>query len=70
MIKKKLKQFWDYINGHKTIIFLTAATVMREAVNYDLVNDSKGVSFAIVITTVLGGGSLVHHVKKGLKKKK
>lgn len=69
-MKKKLKQLWDYLNGHKTVIFMTAATVMQQAVNYGIINDTKGVNFAIALTVTLGGGSLAHHVKKGLKKKK
>jgi len=69
-MKKKLKQLWDYLNGHKTIIFTTAVIVMQQAVKYDILEDSKGVNFAIGLTMTLGGGSLAHHVKKGLKKKK
>jgi len=69
-MKNKVNKLWNYLDGHKTVIFMTAATIMQQAVNYDVINDSKGVNFVIGLTLTLGGGSLAHHVKKGLKKTK
>ena len=60
-----MKRVWEFLNGNKTIICMTASTMLQQAVKYDIVPESKGISFAIGITMTLGGGSLFHHAKKG-----
>ena len=60
-----MKKAWDFINGNKTIIFMTSATVLQQAMQYGIINESKGLNFAIGLSLTLGGGSLFHHYKKG-----
>jgi hypothetical protein len=60
-----MKKTWDWLNGNKTIIFNTSASVLQQMVLSDIVPGSKGVKFTIGVLFVLGGGSLVHHIKKG-----
>jgi len=64
------KKAWDYIDGHKTIIFMTASTVLQQMQNYEIIPDKKGWNFAIGLTMTLGGGSLAHHIKKTIKNEK
>ena len=60
-----MKKVWNFLNGNKTIICLTSATILQQAVNYNLINDSNGIQFAIGLSLTLGGGALGHHIKKG-----
>lgn len=62
---KTLKNFWNIIEGNKTIICMTTATVLQQAIKYDIINDSKGLQFAIGLSITFGGGSLWWHAKKG-----
>jgi hypothetical protein len=59
------KQIWKFLDGNKSIICLGTATVLQQAIKYDLINDSKMIQFTIGLTLVLGGGSIWHHAKKG-----
>lgn len=65
-----MKKTWEFLNGHKTVIFMTTATVLQQAMISGLINESKGLNFAIGMTLTLGGGSLAHHLKKGYNKLK
>jgi len=60
-----MKKAWEFLNGNKTIIFMTTATVLQQAIQYGIINDSKPLSFAIGLSITLGTGSLGHHIKKG-----
>ena len=60
-----MKKAWEFLNGNKTIICMTTATVLQQAVQYGLINESNGVNFAIGLSITLGTGSLGHHLKKG-----
>ena len=60
-----MKKIWKYLNGNKTIICMTCATILQQAIQYNVLSDSNGINFAINILLLLGGGSLAHHVKKG-----
>ena len=64
-MKAQLKKIWNFVDGNKTIICMSTATILQQAVNSGILNDSKGINFAIGLTITLGGGSLYHHVKKG-----
>ena len=63
-----MKKVFDYFNGHKTIIFNTTAATLQQLVMHDIINDTKGVQFSISMCLVFGGGSLIHHIKKAIKK--
>lgn len=63
------KKIWNYIDGHKTVIFMTTASVLQQMQHYEIIPDKKGWNFAIGLIVVLGGGSLGHRVKKKFKKK-
>lgn len=65
IMKDTLKKTWDYLNGNKTIICMTTATILQQAINAGILSDSKALSFAIGVSITLGTGSLAHHVKKG-----
>ena len=67
-MKKIAINEWKWTNGHKTIIFNTSAAVLQQAINYDLIKDTKGMQFTIGLLLTFGGGSLVHHIRKGIKK--
>jgi hypothetical protein len=62
---KILQNTWNWLNGNKTIICMTAATVLQQAMKYEIVPDSKGWNFAIGLFITIGTGSLGHHIKKG-----
>jgi hypothetical protein len=62
---KILKNIWDWADGNKTIICMSTATLLQQAVKYDLLPDSKGLNFLIGIAITFGTGSLGHHIKKG-----
>lgn len=64
-----MKKAWEFLNGNKTIICMTTATVLQQCINSGILNDSKGLSFAIGISLTLGTGSLGHHIKKGYFKR-
>ena len=64
-----MKNVWKFLNGNKTIICMTTATVLQQAVSYGIINGSKELSFVIGVSMVLGGGSLGHHIKKGYFRK-
>jgi len=63
--KKWYDKTWNFLNGNKTIIFNTTAAILQYGVNHKLINDSPEVQWTIGICFVLGGGSLIHHIKKG-----
>lgn len=60
-----MKTFWKYIDGNKTIICFGVATLLQQALKYDIIKDSNVLQFIIGTFLLLGGGSLGHHVKKG-----
>ena len=62
---KYLIKFWKYLDGNKTIICMTSASILQMAVQNDILNDSNGLKFIINVLMLLGGGSLIHHAKKG-----
>lgn len=65
-----LNKSWNYINGHKTVIFMTVSTMLQQAVNYNILPDSDIMKYTIGLTMTFGGGSLFHHVKKARAKNK
>lgn len=65
-----MKKLWNYLDGHKTWLFMTASAVLQQAVNYDLLPDNKWTGFAIGLTFTFGGGSLLHKGKKKFLNKK
>ena len=60
-----MKNIWNYLNGNKTIICMTSAAILQQAIQYDILSDSKLLKFVIGILILFGTGSLTHHVKKG-----
>ena len=60
-----MKKIWNFLDGNKTIICLSTATILQQAINTGILSDSKGFQFTIGITLALGGGALGHHIKKG-----
>ena len=60
-----MKKIWSFLNGNKTIICLGTATVLQEAIKYNVIHDSNGIQFTINIALILGGGALGHHIQKG-----
>lgn len=64
-----MKKIWDLLNGNKTIIFNTTAGLLQYAVANQLLADSSGIKWTIGVLFTLGGGSLIHHAKKGYFKR-
>jgi len=60
-----MKKLFKILNGNKTIICLTISTVLEQAIKYEVLNNNKYIQFTIGILVLLGGGSLMHHAKKG-----
>ena len=52
-IKNTSKDFWQRLDGNKTWILLSIGTVLQQAVQYDLLSDSKGVKFSIGVCIAL-----------------
>lgn len=64
-----MKKMWASLNGNKTIICMTMATILEKAIEYDILNESKLYSFIISLLYALGVGAFGHHVKKGYLKR-
>jgi len=60
-----MKKVWDFFNGNKTIICLGTASILQEAIKYNVIQSSNGLQFTINIALILGGGALGHHIQKG-----
>jgi len=60
-----MKKILSILNGNKTIICLTLATVLQKAIEFDIINNSNYMQFTLNLLLLLGSGSLLHHAKKG-----
>ena len=64
-----MKKLWMFLNGRKTIICLLVITFLQSSFGENLLSPDLS-DFLLTIFTILGGGSLAHHIKKSIKKKK
>lgn len=60
-----MKTFWKIIDGNKTIICWSIPVILDQAVKYNIIDNTKFIQFIVGLFTVLGGGALYHHAKKG-----
>lgn len=58
-------KLFKILNGNKTIVCLSLATILQQAIEYDIINNSNYIQFTLKVLLLLGGGSLMHHAKKG-----
>lgn len=60
-----MKSLIKIINGNKTIICLSVYSIMEQAIKFDVLRPNKYIQFTMAVLLLLGGGSLMHHAKKG-----
>jgi hypothetical protein len=62
---KILTIIWNFLNGNKTIICFGITTMLQEAVEIGLIDDTKLIQWIVRVLLILGGGALTHHISKG-----
>lgn len=65
-----MKKLWNYLNGKKTLIFMTAVAIMDQAIQFEILPDSDKIKFIISILALLGGFSWGHKAKKAYNNKR